>query len=591
MFAIVKGENIMKKYLKSIISIILTALIFVAPVYASEDRMQAEWRGDYTNMNLIITVKSPVNYVQNATVVMYPKGAAAEIGSYCRVDEVTLTGKNEKDILIKIADDLTAPNGEYTVKIQGNGNYDAEKNSVEVDVFIMSPQNVNALLSQINAVDGTTEESLALLKGYMQQIASILKIEGVDSATESQLKTIINVRNIDFSLSGGKFLSLNDVENAWRATGLIEYLKQENITKEQLETEYEAVKNIMSVDMTDDDYENVKEALYSNIISTRASFNDNKGIRTLKDAEKVFNQAKAVSVVNSSSVDDMEDAIVKYKTVLEINDETYNAFTLLASDKKEKTLRQLVNRNFLTVNKVAETFSLAVAGAGESSGGGGGGGTGGGSFGGAGKNPVEKPGSLGGVTDNVLVTPSTPTLDAAFTDIDGNHWAANYISVLKEEGIISGYDGKFYPSNSVKREEFVKMIVLASEIYQEGQNCNYDDVREDEWYFTYIASASQSGLINGISEGVFGTGNNITREDVAVIVNRILIKKNLTPENAGYLKFTDNAQISDYAKEGIKNLSAIGILNGFEDGSFKPGAYLTRAEAAKIMFMLRDYIK
>ena len=134
------------------------------------------------------------------------------------------------------------------------------------------------------------------------------------------------------------------------------------------------------------------------------------------------------------------------------------------------------------------------------------------------------------------------------------------------------------------------MVVLASGVYSEGQNCNYDDVREEEWYFTYIASASQSGLVNGVGDSVFGIGKSITREDVAVIVNRIIVNKGLTPENPGFLKFTDNAQISDYAKDGIKTLSTIGILNGFEDGSFRPKANLTRAEAAKIIYLLREYI-
>ena len=584
----------MKKSLKSIFSLILVVLLLASPVYASgsDDTMQADWRGDYTNMNLIIKVKSPVPYIQNVTVTMYPKGATPGFDTYCRVDEVTFSGREEKEIIIKLANDLNAPNGEYTVVLQGNGAYDSEKNRAEIDVCVLSPNSVGSLLNQINSVTGDTDESLANLKTYMQQAAAALRIDGVDAATNSQLKTVINVRNIDFATNGSKFLSLNDVENAWRATGLIEYLNQENINGTQLETEYKAVAGIMSIDMTDDDYAKVKTSLYNNIISMRTAFNNNNGVQTLKDAEKIFNQAKAVAVVNSSSVDDMEDAIVKYKATLEISDTTYNTFARHSSDNREKIMRQLVNKNFQTASAVKEAFSTAVSGAGEPGGGNGGGGGGGGSSDDDDDYPTENPGSLGGNPDSIPAVPSdTPSSNGVFSDVNGNHWAANYISVLEKEGIVSGYaDGRFYPSNTVKREEFVKMVVLASGMYTAGQNCNYDDVREEEWYFTYIASASQSGIVNGIGNGVFGIGNNITREDVSVIVNRILLSKNVTPANPGFLKFTDNAQISDYAKESIKNLSALGILSGFEDGSFKPKANLTRAEAAKIIFMLKDHI-
>lgn len=579
----------MKKYLKSISIVLIAVLLFASTTYASQEEMQAKWRGDYTNMNLVLNVKAPVDYIQNATLVMYPKGATPGFDTYCRVDEVTLDGRTEKEILIKIANDLTAPNGEYTVTIQGNGTYDPASavNSISFDVYVMSPQNVSTLLSQINGVSGDTDESLNALKGYMQQVAAILKLENIDSASNSQLRTIVNVRNIDFASNDRKFQSLNDVENAWRATGLIGYLNQESIDATQLENEYNAVTDIMAINITDDDYTAVKTALYNNIIRLKTAFNNNAGIQTLKDAESIFNQAKALAVVNSSSIDDMESAITDYKSFLTISDETYNAFVGKNNETQEKILRQLVNKNFLTVGAVEQAFYKAVSGSGTPEGGGGSSPDRGDS------TPDKNPGSLGGVpADKPVVVPPTPSTDNKFSDVSSEHWAYEYIRDLEKGGIISGYsDGKFYPGNSVKREEFVKMIVLASGVYTEGQNCMYDDVREEEWYFTYIASASQSGIINGIGDGVFGIGSNITREDVAVIVNRILNKYGKDADNVAGAEFTDNGQISGYAQESVTKLSQIGILNGFADGSFKPKANLTRAEASKIMYILKDYLK
>ena len=95
----------------------------------------------------------------------------------------------------------------------------------------------------------------------------------------------------------------------------------------------------------------------------------------------------------------------------------------------------------------------------------------------------------------------------------------------------------------------------------------------------YITAASRNGIINGIGGGLFGVDDEITREDAAVVLGRYL---NLQSRGSA-VRFSDSDQISDYAKEYVDLCSQNGIVNGYEDGSFRPKASITRGEAAAIL--------
>ena len=95
---------------------------------------------------------------------------------------------------------------------------------------------------------------------------------------------------------------------------------------------------------------------------------------------------------------------------------------------------------------------------------------------------------------------------------------------LANAGIVSGKGNKkFCPQDFVKREEFVKMLVGAFNVTAEG-SVPFSDVSSNEWYYTYVVSAYNSGMIKGISADIFGTGTNITRQDMAVLIYRYLSK-------------------------------------------------------------------
>lgn len=172
-----------------------------------------------------------------------------------------------------------------------------------------------------------------------------------------------------------------------------------------------------------------------------------------------------------------------------------------------------------------------------------------------------------------------------FGDVKKENWAYEYINVLYREGIVSGDEnGMFYPENNITREEFVKMLVNALKLKTESDvELNFDDVDLNSWYAPFVKTAFFHKIVNGVSETSFGTGRNITREDMAVMAYRCVFKDEQTADNRKDV-FEDDGEISDYAKAAVYSMKEKGIIGGTGAGLFEPKRYSERAEAAKIIY-------
>jgi hypothetical protein len=164
-----------------------------------------------------------------------------------------------------------------------------------------------------------------------------------------------------------------------------------------------------------------------------------------------------------------------------------------------------------------------------------------------------------------------------FTDLGSVPWAKESVNSLAETGIIS-QASEFRPNDSITREEFTKLVVAAFGLYDENANVGFEDVSASDWSYSYIASAKNSGLINGTSETTFSPKENITRQDMAVI-----IFKAIKQDFSAYAAFDDQSEISDYAAGAVLTMRAKGIITGRDGNLFYPQTPSTRAEAAVII--------
>ena len=167
--------------------------------------------------------------------------------------------------------------------------------------------------------------------------------------------------------------------------------------------------------------------------------------------------------------------------------------------------------------------------------------------------------------------------DNTFTDISG-HWAERVIEQLVDEGAISGYgDNTFKPDNTITRAEFVT-VVNRFFGFTDADAEQFDDVSADAWYAQQMLIARKAGYFSGSGNNMANPEANITRQDAFAIIARLY---NFTER--AELDFTDESEISSYARDAFELLTAAGVISGYSDGTIRPTAFLTRAETASIL--------
>lgn len=189
-------------------------------------------------------------------------------------------------------------------------------------------------------------------------------------------------------------------------------------------------------------------------------------------------------------------------------------------------------------------------------------------------------GSGGGVSLPVVDTSagSAPVADI-FSDISG-HWSEVYVKKCVEAGIINGYtDNTFRPDAKITRAETASLITKLFAL-KSADTDSFADVKSSDWFRACVSAAYGAGIVNGYYDGSFRPENNITRQDMAVMLVRGLENDNISIE--GSMTFDDEGLIADYAKKSVGKLAANGIITGYNN-MFRPGDELTRAEAAALI--------
>ncbi len=208
---------------------------------------------------------------------------------------------------------------------------------------------------------------------------------------------------------------------------------------------------------------------------------------------------------------------------------------------------------------------------------------------GGGNNNVSNKGDRENVSvSGGLVKPPAQPVTFGFTDLGGYDWAKDAILTLAADGVINGKSqGVFAPADNVTRAEFAKIIVGAFGLTDSNATASFADTPEGHWSYSYVASAVANRIVTGVSESSFNPEGKITRQDMATICYRALTALGVEVDASGAVTFADAASISDYAKDAVDVLSSLGIINGKGNNQFAPNDFATRAEAAKVVHMLR----
>lgn len=188
-------------------------------------------------------------------------------------------------------------------------------------------------------------------------------------------------------------------------------------------------------------------------------------------------------------------------------------------------------------------------------------------------------------------TPITPTpveTVGGFKDVVKTHWAAEAIESLVKDNILNGRgDGTFDVDGTITRAELIKIAVMTSVGNADtAAEAPFEDSKS-HWAKAYIATAVQNGITTGVTDTSFNPDGAITREQAATILYRAFKEKGIDFKETNET-FADDSSISEWAKEAVYALKGIGVISGRENNNFCAGENLTRAEAAKLVHVLRN---
>ncbi len=227
-------------------------------------------------------------------------------------------------------------------------------------------------------------------------------------------------------------------------------------------------------------------------------------------------------------------------------------------------------------------------------------GGGGGGGGGGGDAPTDKPDdetntdseettddTENGETENAPDT-SGETDSIRFADIGNHTWAADAINTLATDGIIRGTsETTFSPASNITRADFASLLVRAFKLESDNTE-NFADVSASDYFAAELATARNTGIVNGIGDNKYAPRNTITRQDMMVIVYRAMQKMGVElvakdgSERPSADTYADFADVAGYAKEAVAALINAEIVNG-KSGKLAPTDCTTRAEVAVLL--------
>lgn len=186
--------------------------------------------------------------------------------------------------------------------------------------------------------------------------------------------------------------------------------------------------------------------------------------------------------------------------------------------------------------------------------------------------------SFSGIVAAQKITESVPAQGDAFTD-SGNHWAKVSIDRWSQRGVIQGLaDRQFQPDRNITRSEWAALINRIFQ-YQTEADIAFKDISAEKWYTKDVSIAVAAGYMRGYTDGTFHPNANISRQEAAVAVARILSLQGEKQEST----FVDATDIASWALKAVEANTKANIIIGYKDNTFQPLKELTRGEAISIL--------
>lgn len=189
-------------------------------------------------------------------------------------------------------------------------------------------------------------------------------------------------------------------------------------------------------------------------------------------------------------------------------------------------------------------------------------------------------------------TPEIPSEDETpeilkLTDMsEVSGWATVGVEKAVSMGLFQGDENEcFNPKNTLTRAELALLILRFSKTEEKTpeKESPFTDINPEEWYYSAVCNAFDSGFMSGFDTNTFAPGGTVTREQFAVVMARALNLKATETSS-----FSDENEISDWAKSSVAALVESKIMVG-SGKAFNPKDVLTREMCAVVMISALEF--
>lgn len=172
-----------------------------------------------------------------------------------------------------------------------------------------------------------------------------------------------------------------------------------------------------------------------------------------------------------------------------------------------------------------------------------------------------------------------------------NHWAKDAINYVVNKDYFKNIAelNNFMPDRNLTRAEFVTILGRVANVdTNKYKDKVFSDVDENKYYAAYIDWAYKNKIASGFGDNTFKPDKELTREEMCAFLSRFnkVNKLNNKEENIN-ISFKDEKDISDWAKDSVKEMVRLGLIKGMDDGNFNPKEKLTRAQISQVVYSMK----
>ena len=179
-----------------------------------------------------------------------------------------------------------------------------------------------------------------------------------------------------------------------------------------------------------------------------------------------------------------------------------------------------------------------------------------------------------------------------FTDVSRSDWYYQFVDYVTSKGYFNGVaDKTFAPADNMTRAMFVTVLFRFDGAKGDRTQSAFTDVAPGQWYTDAINWAAANRIVDGVGDGKFAPNDPITRAQMCTMIERYLALykkawKVTLPETGSVSVMVDENAIPAYALAAVKQCQRHGLVNGFEDGTFRPNELSTRAQVAAVIYRM-----